>query len=182
MRLRDLAQSVAILVCLLVATAYLLECSDRVRRASPSDDNWNVAMGDALPAFSLKDTEGNTVSLSDFAGWPVLLVRFATWCPPCKAELAAIQKELLPRFRGKSLAIVAVASGEDAATVRKFVKREGLEFTVLVDEDMSYARTIGGSSIPRSVLADRDHKIQRLMVGFHPRELETLANELESFI
>jgi peroxiredoxin len=167
---------------LLTAAVNLTGCVDLSGGGAAVSRDWNVRKGDALPAFSLPDTEGNTVSLEDFTSQPVLLVRFATWCPPCKAELAAIQRDILPRFGGKGVAIVAVSSGEDAETVRKFVKREGLEFPVLVDEDGTYAKEIGGSSIPRSMIADRHHTIQRLTVGYSPKELDALASELESFI
>lgn len=164
------------------AAVLMTACADPSGGSRAMSRDWNVRKGDPLPAFTLPDTEGNTVSLADFAGKPVLLVRFATWCPPCKVELAAIQKDVLPRFAGKNAAIVAVSSGEDAAVVRNFVKRLGLEFPVLIDEDGAYARAIGGSSIPRTALADRDHKVQRLTVGYSPRELDKMAQELESLI
>jgi len=170
------------MTCFLTVSVSLTGCVDLSRRGAAVSRDWNVRKGDALPAFSLPDTEGNMVSLEDFTSRPVLLARFATWCPPCKAELAAIQRDILPRFSGKAVAIVAVSSGEDAETVRKFVKREGLEFPVLVDKDGTYAKAIGGSAIPRSVIADRDHTIQRLTVGYSPKELDALATELESFI
>ena len=84
--------------------------------------------GKLAPGFTLKTPQGQTVSLSDFRGKPVLLELFATWCPHCQAEaphLAKLATELQP----KGVAFVSInADSENAASVYAFHRYFGLSF------------------------------------------------------
>src|SRR5262245_55169675 len=59
---------------------------------NPTTAYTGIRVGQKPPEFRLKSLDGSTVSLKDFAGKPVLLNFWATWCPPCKAEMPDMQK------------------------------------------------------------------------------------------
>lgn len=131
------------------------------------------------PEFSLKDYNGKTVSLSDFAGQPILINSWAVWCPFCKRELvefAKAQKE----FAGQ-INIIAIDRAESLATVKSFTDEldvtAGLIF--LLDPKDSFYRSIGGFSMPETILVNGEGQIV-----FHKRgpmdlaEIRLRINEL----
>jgi thiol-disulfide isomerase/thioredoxin len=102
--------------------------------AQPSTNPDLLKPGTLAPAFTLKTPQGQTVSLSDFRGKPVLLELFATWCPHCQAEaphLAKLATELQP----KGVAFVSInADSENAASVYAFHRYFGLPYPALLDQ------------------------------------------------
>jgi thiol-disulfide isomerase/thioredoxin len=108
--------------------------------------------GSAAPAFVLPDLQGNPVALDSFRGRPTLLNFWATWCPPCRAEMPDLQS--LADGREDCLNVVGIAIGSgDAAEVGAFVRERGLRYPMLLGNDQ-----IGADyeirTIPRSVLLD----------------------------
>ena len=141
-------------------------------------DGWVVEKGGGLPDFELRDTTGKTVRLSDFAGKPVVLVRFATWCPPCRAELPLVEEKVWKALGPDRVAVVAVSAGEDPKVVADYARRAGLTFPMLSDPDFAYARQLSEDGIPRTIVTDRDHKITALHYGFSPEAVEGIAGEV----
>ncbi|MPZ78694.1 MAG: redoxin domain-containing protein, partial [Deltaproteobacteria bacterium] len=86
------------------------------------------------PDFNLRDTNGNLASLSGYRGGMVLLNFWATWCGPCRDEMPSMEN-LNRSFGGQGLAVVAVNQRENAATVNKFMRTHGLNFTTPLDTD-----------------------------------------------
>lgn len=107
------------------------------------------------PGFTLRTLEGRKVSLKDFKGKMVFLNLWATWCPPCIAEMPSMEA-LHKKFKDKGLIVMAVNSEESINKVNKFIKKRNYTFLVLLDEDGSVAndsyRAIG---FPTTYLIDR---------------------------
>ena len=108
------------------------------------------------PAFSLKDYNGKTVSLSDFAGKPILVNSWAVWCPFCVRELAdfaKVQKEF-----GDKVTIIAIDRAESLTVAKTFTDDLGLsdDLIFLLDPKDSFYRSIGGFSMPETILVNGD--------------------------
>jgi len=114
--------------------------------------------------FTVTDLEGNEVSLSDFKGKKVFLNFWATWCPPCKAEMPEIEK-VYQETKDSDLVILAVEIGEPLDTVKTFLNDKDYNFKVLLDLDQSVATTYGISSIPTSFFIDEEGNIISKRVG-----------------
>ncbi|GKX65780.1 redoxin domain-containing protein [Inconstantimicrobium mannanitabidum] len=114
--------------------------------------------------FNLTDLTGNRVSLSDLKGKKVFLNFWATWCPPCKAEMPEIER-LYQETKSSHLVIVAVNIGESSGTVSSFAKSHNYNFKILLDYDQSVAAKYNISSIPASYFIDADGNIVSQHIG-----------------
>ncbi len=121
-------------------------------------------VGAAAPDFTLVGLNGKPVSLSSFKGKVVLLNFFATWCPPCRAEmpdLEATYKEL----KDQGFEIVAVDLQEDSNTVSGYARSLGLDFTILLDRDAEAVSLYHVNGLPTTFFIDRNGTIQDLAIG-----------------
>lgn len=114
--------------------------------------------GTQAPAFSLKDSEGNTVKLSDFKGKVVLLDFWATWCPPCRASMPAVQR-VHEKFKDKDVVVIGLAAqlGRPGDPT-KFKKDNGYTYLGLLNAD-SIARTYRAQAIPTFYVIDKQGNI-----------------------
>jgi peroxiredoxin len=121
-----------------------------------------VEVGEPAPAFALPAVNGGSVALEDLRGrQPVLLVVWATWCPPCIQEFSEL-KRLHHDFspRGLQILAIGVRYEQSADQVREFARDMGLPFPVLYDESSEVVHDYGISAIPSNYLIDR-HGILR---------------------
>lgn len=105
--------------------------------------------------FELEDLQGNKVSLSDFKGKKVFLNFWATWCPPCKAEMPDIEK-YYQETKGTDIVILAVNVGDDKNTVESFIRDKGYNFKVLLDTTGEVSQLYQVAGIPTSYFIDTE--------------------------
>ncbi|HEX2926825.1 MAG TPA: TlpA disulfide reductase family protein [Ruminiclostridium sp.] len=156
------------LAAVLVVAAYFVTANYNRNQAlnSPSTSNGlsSESPGGKAIAFSLLDTDGKKVSLDDFKGKYVYLNFFATWCPPCRAEMPDIER-VYQEYKNKNLVVLAVNLGEDSKTVKDFFTQNDLSFKALLDSNRSIAQKYGISAIPVSIFIDRQGNIAAKKVG-----------------
>lgn len=120
-----------------------------------------ISVGDKAPDFTLEDTGGNAVSLKDTvaASNSTLVVFWATWCPYCVKEIPELKK-LDKEYKDKGLKILAVDIGESKAKVDSYAKGQGIEYTVLLDQNNKVANQYGIMGIPANILIGKDGTIK----------------------
>lgn len=123
--------------------------------------------------FKLEDLNGNMVSLSDYKGKKVYINFWATWCPPCKAEMPDIEK-LYQETKDSDLVILAVNVGEDKNTVQKFIKDNGYNFPILLDVTGEVSQKYQVTGIPTSYFIDTEGYLDDGASG--PIPLESMKN------
>jgi peroxiredoxin len=117
------------------------------------------------PDLSLTDVAGNPTSLADYRGKVVLVNLWATWCPPCKEEMPALET-FYRNHAGDGFTIVAINDGDSAAEVVRFVKDYGLTFPVWLDPTyIATERAFKTLNLPSSFVIDRDGQIVLSWVG-----------------
>ena len=115
------------------------------------------------PDFQLVNLAGETVALSDYRGSVVLVNFWATWCPPCRAEMPLLH-EFAERF-DQQLVVLAVNSGEEEPVVRNFVETTGLDLVFLLDPANSVATLYRVRGFPTSLFIDENGILQATHIG-----------------
>ena len=121
-------------------------------------------IGKAAPSFQLTDINGQSVSLSDFQGKPVLLNFWATWCGPCRMEMPYIQ-EVYDEWSEQGLVLLAVNIREGLTTVEEFMRDYNLSFPVLLDMEGNVAEKYSVGGIPTTYFIDSDGIIRDMQIG-----------------
>jgi cytochrome c biogenesis protein CcmG/thiol:disulfide interchange protein DsbE len=131
------------------------------------DELFPVTIGSTAPNFRAKVLgESRYKTLADYKGQVVLLNVWATWCPPCQAELPSLQR-LYQAYGDKGLKLVAV-SIDDYVTedsIRAFAKNFGITFEVLHDSTHAIERIYQTTGYPESFVIGREGTIRKKWIG-----------------
>ena len=133
------------------------------------------------PDFTLKDLRGNTFTLSALKGKVVLLNFWATWCPPCIAEMPQLNK-LHKKLGPRGLHVVAVSTDNSIGYPRDFVSKNGIGFTVLYDENRTVTRSYKVFSMPTTFLIDKNGIIIEKFFGDYEWADSVMVNKIEKLL
>lgn len=131
--------------------------------------NFSGNQVEQAPDFTLTDLEGNSVTLSEFLGKPVVINFWATWCPPCKAEMPVIQ-QMIEDYPGEFI-VMAVNAGEKEDVIREFVRDNDYDFIFFSDASNSTAYLYGVSGYPTSAFIDEDGILNAMHIGELSKDL-----------
>lgn len=120
--------------------------------------------GHPAPEFTLMDIDGSPVTLGNLRGQVVLINVWATWCPPCRAEMPAIQ-QAYERFRDQGFVVLAINQQEDATSVAAFMHEQRLTFPALLDYDARVSAAYQVRVLPSSFFIDRRGVIRAVYRG-----------------
>jgi peroxiredoxin len=139
------------------------------------------ADGPANLDFTVKDMNGASVKLADYKGKVILVNFWATWCPPCKAEIPGFI-ELYAEYKDKGLVILGVSGDDDPDTLKKFASEWKINYPMIVGRDEqalldSYGPIYG---YPISVLVGRDGSVCGRHVG--PATKEEFEREIKALL
>ena len=121
--------------------------------ASPAIAELRPWSDGAKPGFTLPSLDHGRVHLEDQRGRVVLVHFFATWCEPCRPEMASLQR-LAERYERRPLTILAVDVAEVEPRIRRFFAAQPVSFAILLDADRSVTRTWKVESLPTTFVLD----------------------------
>ncbi|HEY0429037.1 MAG TPA: TlpA disulfide reductase family protein [Pyrinomonadaceae bacterium] len=117
------------------------------------------------PSVVLKDLKGKNVRLEDFKGKVILLNFWATWCPPCRAEIPELIK-WQTEYQSRGLQIIGITyPPTNAAKVRSFARRNKINYPILFGWKKTKALFDSGETMPFSVVIDKDGNIKERIEG-----------------
>ena len=141
-----------------------------------------IKQGDKAPDFTVEMVDGQKIALSSLKGKVVLVNFWATWCPPCRNELARVEKEIIEKFKGQEFVFLPISRGESKETVAKFREKMGYTFPMGLDTTQSIFKKYATNYIPRNFLVDRDGKVVLVSVGYDDEEFAALVKKIEQEI
>lgn len=120
--------------------------------------------GSKAPHFKVVDLEGTARSLSDWAGKPLVLNFWGTFCPPCTEEMPALQRQAA-KWAKQGVGVVGVNLGENAVTVRSFVRQYGIQFPIYMDADDTVRKAYRVNQYPTTFFIEPGGRIYKVMIG-----------------
>ncbi len=133
---------------------------------------------EAASDFTLRDVDGNAVTLSALKGQVVVLSFWATWCGPCKEEMPHFQ-ELYGKLASDGLVVLSISTDDarSASKVKPYVKKMGYTFPVLLDRDATVIGAYNPSkTLPYTVVIDRSLQVVHRVSGYNPGDEVALAS------
>ena len=145
--------------------------SDDGLRATKGHGGTPGAVGTAAPSYALADLEGKVVKNTDFLGKVVILDFWATWCPPCKAEIPHLVA-LQDKYKSQGLEIVGLSVDEGGANdVKPFAAEHQINYTMLIASSET-AKDYGGiTGIPTTFVVDKQGTIVKKFLGYTDPEV-----------
>jgi peroxiredoxin len=122
------------------------------------------AVNYAAPELSLQNINGTTESLTDYREHVVLVNNWATWCPPCKAEMPTLAA-YYDEHNAEGFTIIAIEAGDPLEPVAQFAKSYGLKFPIWLDPNSASLKAFGNGSLPNSYVIDRTGTVRYAWTG-----------------
>ncbi|MCO6413264.1 MAG: TlpA family protein disulfide reductase [Thiogranum sp.] len=116
------------------------------------------------PDFALNDIDGGVHTLSEYRGKVVLINFWATWCPPCREEMPAMQRAW-QQLREEDVVFLAVDVGEDEDTIFRFTADYPVDFPLLMDIDSSVIQKWPVRGLPTTFIIDKQGRITYRAIG-----------------
>lgn len=120
--------------------------------------------GAPAASFPVKALNGAPDSLENYRGKVVLVNLWATWCPPCRDEVPALET-LYRQYQSKGLVVLGIDQGESAKVAGEFARKFNVTYPVLLDDGQQYGRAYSALGLPTSILVDRSGKIVKGVDG-----------------
>lgn len=148
-------------------------------RETPSFPDREGIVGQKAPDFTLKDLNGKNVSLSAFHGKIVFLNFWATWCPPCKAEMPSFQK-LLRDEHGRGIEVIAISADRSARDVSDYLSKNRFDIIFVMDENTSVTKRYRVFSMPTTFLIDRNGVVAEKFMGEYDWSSSEIRKKLDN--
>ena len=141
-----------------------------------------VKAGMEAPDFSVELFDGGTLTLSELKGKVVWLNFWATWCPPCRAELKRVQTDIVDHFAGQEFLFLPISRQDTREQVATFREQNGYTFTMGLDPDRAIYDRFASNYIPRNFLIDQQGRVVMTSVGYEPEEFEAMIRKAEELM
>lgn len=138
------------------------------------------AAGEQAPGFTLRDINNKEVSLSDYKGKVVLVNFWATWCGPCKVEMPHLDK-MDAEFESQGFEVLSISTDDAraASQVKPFIKKNGYQFTVLLDKTTSVVSKYNpAKTLPYTAIVDREGRIAHVHMGYNAGDEVKMREEI----
>ncbi len=154
------------LILLAIAAAVMLP-KEVPAEPTPTNDPHTVIPGKvdyAAPALTLRDVDGKTVSLDDYRGQVVLVNNWATWCPPCRAEMPELNA-YYEAHKQEGFVLIGISAGDSQEQVREFIDSLGITFPMWLDPKEDAMRAFRTEYLPSSFVIDPQGTVRLAWTG-----------------
>jgi peroxiredoxin len=133
------------------------------------------------PDFTLPSLDGPNLRLQEQRGRVVMINFWATWCGPCRVEMPHLAR-LYEKYRGSGFTVLAVNIDEDPHKAASLAKQLGMRFPVLLDSEKKVSRLYDLSTMPSTVLVDRDGRVRYVHRGYRDGYEDTYDKQIRELL
>ncbi len=123
-----------------------------------------VAVDYLAPELVLNNLNGAPVSLADYRGQVVLVNNWATWCPPCRAEMPELEA-FYQAHKSQDFTLIGISAGDTQAQVKSFIREYGLTFPMWIDLESAALSAFRNNSLPSSYVIDKTGTVRLAWSG-----------------
>ena len=109
--------------------------------------------GHPAPSFAVPTLAGTNSELAQYRGRIVVMNLWASWCPPCRAEMPDLQR-LYEAYRSRNVVVIGVDQGESAQRADAFARSLQIHYPILVDQQQQYGRVYAALGLPTTIVID----------------------------
>jgi thiol-disulfide isomerase/thioredoxin len=120
--------------------------------------------GDNPPPFKLVSLDGSVHDSSEYAGKPLIINFWGTFCPPCRDEMPALQN-VYDKWKDKGIQLVGINLSEDKLSVESFARQVGARFPILLDRNRQVEKKFGLRQYPTTIFVHADGTIEEVLIG-----------------
>lgn len=121
-------------------------------------------IGSALPNLALRNLQGRRYWLHSERGHVLVVNLWASWCPPCRAEMPDLERVATDTVR-RNVRVIGIDEGESAAVAGAFAHSLGITYRIVIDPTQRYGRAFGAFGLPTTVIVDTRGAIVRAFDG-----------------
>lgn len=130
-------------------------------RPSGSQGSGPAALqGQVAPSFAVPALNGSTSALDAYRGKIVVMNLWASWCPPCRAEMPDLQ-QLYHAYGSRNVVVLGVDQGESAQRVGAFAQSLGIHYPILLDQQQQYGRVYAALGLPTTIVVNAQGVVVR---------------------
>ena len=133
------------------------------------------------PDFTLPSLGGPNLRLQEQRGQVVMVNFWATWCGPCRVEMPHLSR-LYDKYRGSGFVVFAVNIDEDPRKAASVAAQLGMRFPVLLDTDKKVSRMYDLSTMPSTILIDRDGRVRYVHRGYRSGYEDTYDKQIRELL
>ena len=163
----------------IVLTLFLLLFTQIALAGSSDDGLVPLLKKPKAPDFETMDLEGNTHRLSDYRGQVVIVNFWATWCPPCRAEMPSMQRAW-EELRPEGVVLLAVNMGEQREAVAEFLENNLIDFPLLLDGEMVVSSGWPVQGLPTTYVVDPQGRAVYAATGMREWDAPVVLGQIRS--
>lgn len=155
-----------------------------VNAQTPDSRGYIVKLGQQVPDFTVKQTDGTSFSMKDLKGKVVMLQFTASWCGVCRKEMPFIEKDIWQVYKDKGLILIGIDREEPIEKVKDFAEKMKITYPLALDEDSGIFTRFADKSagVTRNILIDRTGKMVFLSRLYDPVEFEALKSKIAELL